>query len=62
MIQDQIAALEDLYKYIEDTYLESVDQEDVRRRCLEEWRLPLTADTSSVRSALRHDHARPRRA
>ena len=49
LIRDQIAALEDLYKYIEDTYLESVDQQEVRRRCLDEWDLPITSDASNVR-------------
>eukprot|EP01088_Endostelium_zonatum_P005092 TRINITY_DN1652_c0_g1_i3.p1 TRINITY_DN1652_c0_g1~~TRINITY_DN1652_c0_g1_i3.p1 ORF type:complete len:640 (-),score=183.31 TRINITY_DN1652_c0_g1_i3:18-1937(-) len=37
----QIEALEDIIKYIEDRNLQSVDQGDVRKRCLEEWGLPL---------------------
>ena len=38
--ETQVVALEHIYKYIEDQYLVPVNQEDVRDRCLKEWKLP----------------------
>ena len=39
--ETQIEALNDIFKYLEDQELGTVDQMDVRNRCLMHWKLPL---------------------
>lgn len=41
---EQAEALNTLMKYVEDEGLLPLDQNDVRRRCLKEWKLPETQD------------------
>lgn len=40
ILESQIDSLEELFKYIEDKHLASVDQIDVKKRCIKEWGLP----------------------
>ncbi len=43
LIQVQIEALQEWFKYVEDKNLPPLNQDDVKRRCLQEWDLPLEA-------------------
>ena len=64
VIQQQIDTLRELYKYVEDPYVSSVDQEDVRARCLREWHLPESAAGALVRLKVPpppHTHTHPGR-
>jgi len=46
----QIEALEEIIKFVEDKELLPLDQNDVKRRCLEEWNLPLEEKLPSKNS------------
>eukprot|EP01116_Phalansterium_solitarium_P024510 TRINITY_DN9001_c0_g1_i2.p1 TRINITY_DN9001_c0_g1~~TRINITY_DN9001_c0_g1_i2.p1 ORF type:complete len:1009 (+),score=234.28 TRINITY_DN9001_c0_g1_i2:119-3145(+) len=55
--KDQTEALLTLYKYIEDRDLQPLDQEDVRRRCLIDWDIPLEPPPRTKREATAEEHA-----
>lgn len=52
ILNSQIDALHEIWKYLEDRELLPLNQGDVRRRCLQMWELPLAPISRNLHSAL----------